>query len=250
MNTHATADRQWTEQALDNLIIEKQFRLRGLEVTRLDTFIDAAFAFVLTLLVISFDDIPSDYTEMLDTVKKIPAFFASFTTLMLFWLQHRRWSRRYGLESNRAVLLSLSLIFVVLVYVYPLRMIFEAMFDALSGGYLTASFQLEEFKELRAMFIYYSAGWFLMSIISSELYGAALRNSVSLGLNKIEFEITRDGRIRWIINASTGLLSILLALTLPDGLVALSGYLYFILIPLAALSYYVKKLGRKSKRAG
>ncbi len=69
MNTHATADKQWTETELDSLTVESQFRLRGLQVTRLDTFIDAAFAFVLTLLVISFDEIPSNYAEMMAAVK-------------------------------------------------------------------------------------------------------------------------------------------------------------------------------------
>ena len=41
MDTHATAGKQWTETELDSLTVACQFRLRGLEVTRLDTFIDA-----------------------------------------------------------------------------------------------------------------------------------------------------------------------------------------------------------------
>ena len=89
MSTHATAGKQWTETELDGLMTEDHFRLRGLEVTRLDTFIDAAFAFVLTLLVISFDEIPSTYAEMLAAVKRIPGFAASFAVLMMFWLQLR-----------------------------------------------------------------------------------------------------------------------------------------------------------------
>ena len=89
MSTHATAGKQWTETELDGLTTEDHFRLRGLEVTRLDTFIDAAFAFVLTLLVISFDEIPSTYAEMLAAVKRIPGFAASFAVLMMFWLQLR-----------------------------------------------------------------------------------------------------------------------------------------------------------------
>lgn len=84
MNTHATAGKQWTETELNSLTVESQFRLRGLEVTRLDTFIDAAFAFVLTLLVISFDEIPSNYAEMMAAVKRIPAFSASFAIIMMF----------------------------------------------------------------------------------------------------------------------------------------------------------------------
>ena len=41
MDTHATAGKQWTETELDSLTVASQFRLRGFEVTRLDTFIDA-----------------------------------------------------------------------------------------------------------------------------------------------------------------------------------------------------------------
>ena len=162
MNTHATAGRQWTETELDSLTVETEFRLRGLEVTRLDTFIDAAFAFVLTLLVISFDEIPSNHAEMLAAVKRIPGFAASFAILMMFWLQHRRWSRRYGLENYKTISLSLALIFVVLVYVYPLRMVFEGMFASLSGGYLSPSLRIETYDELRTLFVFYSVGFFAM----------------------------------------------------------------------------------------
>ena len=35
MTTHASAGKQWTEAELDSLTEENQFRLRGLEVTRL-----------------------------------------------------------------------------------------------------------------------------------------------------------------------------------------------------------------------
>ena len=41
MNPHATAGKQWTETELNSLTVASQFRLRGSEVTRLDTFIDA-----------------------------------------------------------------------------------------------------------------------------------------------------------------------------------------------------------------
>ena len=159
MNTHATAGKQWTETELNSLTVESQFRLRGLEVTRLDTFIDAAFAFVLTLLVISFDEIPSNYAEMMAAAKRIPAFAASFTILMMFWLSHRRWSRRYGLENSKTIWPSLALIFVVLVYVYPLRMIFEGWFSGLSGGYLPTSFSITTYDQVRMLFVFYSAGF-------------------------------------------------------------------------------------------
>ncbi len=241
MTTHATASKQWTETELHSLTVESQFRLRGLEVTRLDTFIDAAFAFVLTLLVISFDEIPSNYTEMLAAVKRIPGFAASFAILMMFWLQHRRWSRRYGLENSKTVLLSLALIFVVLVYVYPLRMIFEGMFHGLSGGYLSSSFRIETYAELRMIFVFYSVGFFAMSLLISQLYRTAMRNSTLLALNQMELRKTRIHMHAWALAGSCGLLSILLALVVPDAWVAVAGYMYFALFPAMQLPSFLDR---------
>jgi uncharacterized membrane protein len=231
MTTHASAGRRWTEKELANLTVEHEFRLRGLEVTRLDTFVDAAFAFVLTLLVISFDEIPSSISEMLAAVKRIPGFAASFIVLMIFWLQHRMWSRRYGLENSRTVLLSLTLIFVMLVYVYPLRMVFEGMFSNLTGGFLSTSYRIETYNDLRLIFIFYSAGFLALSLIVSRLFGVALLNAPSLALNTVELRKTRTEMHAWILAAGFGLLSILLALFLPDAWVVAAGYMYFALRP-------------------
>ncbi len=241
MNTHATASKQWTETELDSLTVENQFRLRGLEVTRLDTFIDAAFAFVLTLLVISFDEIPSNYTEILAAIKRIPGFAASFAILMMFWLQHRRWSRRYGLENLKTILHSLTLIFVVLVYVYPLRMILEGLFSDLSGGYLSTSFRVETYAELRMIFIFYSIGFFAMSLLISQLYRAAMSSSTLLALNPFELRRTKIDTHTWALAASFGLLSVLLALVLPDAWVAVAGYLYFALFLALRLPSYLDR---------
>ena len=241
MNTHATACKLWTEKELDGLTVEDQFRLRGLEVTRLDTFVDAAFAFVLTLLVISFDEIPSNYPEMLAAVRRIPGFAASFAILMMFWLQHRLWSRRYGLENFKTILHSLTLIFVMLVYVYPLRMIFEGLFSNLSGGFLSTSYQIETYNELRMIFVFYSVGFLAMSLLVSQLYRTAMRSSTSLALNQIELRKTRIKTHVWVIAASFGLLSILLALTLPDAWVVAAGYIYFASIPAMRLPAFLDR---------
>ena len=229
MTTHATSDKQWTEAELDSLTMEGQFRLRGLEVTRLDTFIDAAFAFVLTLLIISFDEIPSTYAELMVAIKRIPAFACSFLVLMMFWLRHRRLSRRYGLENSRTILLSLALVFVMLVYVYPLRILFEAMFYSVSDGYLPSSFRFQSIDEVRGFFAFYSIGFFAMSLIISELYRAALHNSTSLALNQFERRITKVGMQAWAVAASVGALVVLLMIVLPDAWVPYSGNVYFVL---------------------
>lgn len=231
MNTHASTDTGWTDEQLDDLTIEDKFRLRGLEVTRLDTLVDAAFAFVLTLLVISFDDIPSNIAEILAAVKRIPGFAASFAILMMFWLQHRKWSRRYGLENGKTVLHSLVLIFVMLVYVYPLRMVFEGLFSNLTGGYLSTSYQIETYDDLRLIFVFYSVGFLAMSLLISQLYRLAIHNCVLLRLNAIELRKSKIEMHVWALSASFGLVSIIMALILPDTWVVASAYMYFGLMP-------------------
>jgi uncharacterized membrane protein len=245
MSTHATASKQWIESDLERLPVEKNVRLRGLEVTRLDTFIDAAFAFVLTLLVISFDEIPSNFDEMVIAIKRIPGFFASFCALMMFWLSHRRWSRRYGLESNRTVLLSLAVIFMVLVYVYPLRMIFDGMFASISNGYFSSDLKLRTYAEVRGMFLFYSIGSGVMALLICDLYRNALINKAALGLSRDEIFETNLDITRWFIIAIFSLISIAIALTVRGGLVALAGYVYFLMFAVLPLASRLQRARQK-----
>ena len=50
---------------LDALPRRGAFRLRGLEMTRLESFVDAAFAFAVSLLVIAGQQVPDDLDTML-----------------------------------------------------------------------------------------------------------------------------------------------------------------------------------------
>src|SRR5207342_1232287 len=61
------------------------FRLRGIAMTRLETFIDAAFAFAITMLVIATQQIPDDIETLLAAFKNVPAFVASIIVLGIFW---------------------------------------------------------------------------------------------------------------------------------------------------------------------
>jgi hypothetical protein len=73
---------------LDALPRLKGFRLRGIAMTRLETFIDAAFAFAMTMLVIASQQIPDDIETLLAAFKNVPAFVASIIVLGIFWRGH------------------------------------------------------------------------------------------------------------------------------------------------------------------
>jgi len=82
------------------------FRLRGIAMTRLETFIDAAFAFAITMLVIATQQIPDDIETLLAAFKNVPAFVASIIVIGIFWRGHWLWSRRYGWRMARRSLLA------------------------------------------------------------------------------------------------------------------------------------------------
>ena len=159
---------------------------RGREVTRIEAFVDAAFAFAVTLLVISFDAIPDSVPALVAALKGVPAFAASFALLAWIWWSHAAWSRRYGLDDGRSVLLSLLLVFLVLVYVYPLRLIFSSFFDFLSRGWLQSPLQVRNPAELRAMFVAYAVAWTTLGLVVGELYRHAWRRRDALGLSREE----------------------------------------------------------------
>src|SRR5438477_11324179 len=106
---------------LDALPRLRGFRLRGMQMTRLETFIDAAFAFGITMLVIAAQQIPDDIETLLAAFKNVPAFVASIVVLGIFWRGHWLWSRRYGLEDGISIFVSWAMIVTILIYVYPLK---------------------------------------------------------------------------------------------------------------------------------
>src|SRR3954466_4133497 len=71
------------------------FRLRGQEITRLESFSDAVFGFALTLLVVSLD-VPKTFSDLVTTMRGFPAFALCFLFLALIWNGHYKYCRRTG----------------------------------------------------------------------------------------------------------------------------------------------------------
>src|SRR2546423_13098242 len=109
------------------------FRLRGREVTRLESFSDAVFGFALTLLVVSLD-VPKSFADLMNTMRGFPAFAVCFLLLALIWNAHYKFCRRYGLDDGTARFLTCVMLFLVLFYVYPLKFLFNVSITGLLFG--------------------------------------------------------------------------------------------------------------------
>ena len=196
------------------------FRERGHQVTRLEAFVDAAFAFAVTLLVIRVGTVPDSLPELYDALRGIPAFAASFAIVAMFWTAHNTWSRRYGLDDAGAVFVSLLLVFLVLVYVYPLRMLFASGFawatQALPPAFrLSSGFRLDGLPAVQQMFVIYAIAWTTLGIVIVQLYRHAWKRRAELELGLDEQAATRAEIARWAMVPATGLLSLGFALVLP-----------------------------------
>lgn len=191
------------------------FRQRGHQVTRTETFVDAAFAFSLTLLVIFHNDLPQTAAELRSALLRLPTFVLCFSMLALFWAAHNRWSRRFGMDDARSVVLSLAFVLVVLVYVYPLRMVISSFLAMLTGGALPSELGFDparQMVDLQTTFIVYSAGFFLLSFIIWWLNRNALRQAHAVPLDEEERYQTRSEIGSHAVLAGTALLSLCLSL--------------------------------------
>jgi uncharacterized membrane protein len=191
------------------------FLERGFAVTRLEAFVDAAFAFSVTLLVISLDAIPDSIPGMLLALRGVPAFAASFVQIMLFWLAHEAWSRRFGLDDARSSTLSLVMVFLVLVYVYPLKILFSAFFAWISGGWFPAVAPIHTLGDLQGMFVMYALAFGTLSICMVLLNRHALHAAVTPPLEPAERLVTRGEIVRWWFAAFVAGLSMAMALLMP-----------------------------------
>jgi uncharacterized membrane protein len=220
---------------LDALPRLRGFRLRGMEMTRLETFIDAAFAFAISMLVIAANRMPDNIEELLGAFRHVPAFVASIVVLGIFWRGHWKWSRRYGLEDGVSIFISWAMLVTILIYIYPLRAIFGSMWFLLSNGRLGHPLGLRADAQARALFAIFAIGFTAIALEILLLNLRAWQLREPLRLNERERLMTRDDIAGWSLPAIVGIVSLVLAVTLPINQIAWSGWVYFsmaILVPL------------------
>lgn len=205
---------------------------RGDKVTRLEAFVDAAFAFAVTLLVISGDRIPTSIEMLQQALKQIPSYAASFGIIMQIWMNHADWSRRFGLEDAVSDRLSLVLVFVLLIFVYPLKMVFGSFFALISGNYLPSQFTINAWSEVPALFQTFAIGFGSMGLIMCLLFWRAVKLGSGLGFSAAEIDYAKYKRLMWGMVVLFSTVSILLAMAIParaeSGLwIGMPGFIFF-----------------------
>jgi len=214
---------------------DPMFRWRGGDVSRLEGLSDAAFAFALTLLVVSLE-VPRTFDQMMTTVRQFPAFAICFALLINVWYYHYRFFRRYGLEDFTTILLNSALLFVVLLYVYPLKFVFSNLIDPLFG--IDTSVLMPDGSRVpaigprqgRPMMLFYSGGFAMICVLLIAMHLHAWRRRAELELDRLELLLTRAAVSAQLVSLGVAVVSLALA-GVGGRWVILSGLVYFVMGP-------------------
>lgn len=202
------------------------FRWRRHEASRVEGLSDIVFGFAIALLVVSLD-VPRDFDVFAATMKQFFLFAMSFALIVFIWWRQYRWFRRYALDDGVSFLLNALLLFVVLMYVYPLKYLLRVF-----GWFLGLVPQAEapniRFDQMPALMLVFSLCYFTIFLIFALLYWHAWRKREELELDEVERIQTRGAIIEDLGMATVAGISVILALV---GSVPFAGMIYFTLGP-------------------
>jgi uncharacterized membrane protein len=218
--------------------VEKSgFRWRAGDVTRLEQFSDAVFAFALALLVVA-NEIPRTGNEL---IAALVQFVVPFATFVWIWYAHYLYFRRYGFADAKATVLNAVLLLLILFYVFPLRFIMGALYD----GFLGRGWAFT-FTQGRILMLAYSLGFAAIFGMFALLYRHALRQREALELNDLEALITRSTATAYMLLMGVGMVSAVVASVGAWWTTPIAGGLYSLIGPIMWLHW--SRVRRKMDR--
>lgn len=172
--------------------MQNQFTIRGENPTRLENFSDAVFAFSITLLMISLE-VPKTFTQILGLTDELFAFAVTIIPLFIIWHQHRTFFRRYGLDDKAILKWNTVLLFIVLIFIFPLKFLSLFLIRFVSfiffGGenvFLT----MIEGVQVPWLMVYYGIAAIGILFVFSRFYKHALNMKDDLRLSIYESNLT------------------------------------------------------------
>lgn len=219
------------------------FRWRGEDVSRVEAFSDAVFAFAVTLLVVSLE-VPKTFGELLVDMRGFFAFAICFALLLYVWYEHYKYFRRYGLRDNPTIWLNSALLFLVLFYVYPLKFVFTLWMNELFGF---SENEMIEPSQIPLLMLVYGAGFVAIQLVFVLMYLRAYSRRNTLDLGTHELSVTREEIQGYLLNVAVGLASMAIALFGGEGTVAWAGWIYLLIFPLQIVNGRVMDSRRRNE---
>jgi len=218
---------------------------RSHEPSRLETFSDAVFAFALTLIIVSVE-VPKTFTDLLDMMKGVVSFGICFAFLFSIWNMQNKFFRRYGLTDSYTVFINGLLLFIALVYVYPLKFLTSLLNS--NDYYIDHGIKVEKITphQVAPLMVIYSLGLSLIYVLFFLMYRNAKAHAIALHLTPVELFETNSFMYANLLAASVGVAAATLALLLPVGTAGNSGLVFFLLGPVYSIWFSYR--GKKSRQ--
>ena len=201
----------------------------GRDVSRIEGFSDAVFGFALTLLVASLE-VPPDFAALKQTLRGFLPFALTFALISWIWYLHYSFFRQFGLEDRLTIVLNSILLFVVLFFVYPLKVVANSLVGF--GGVTFSSLSPED---NRFLMVSYSSGVIAVFLVFFLLNWNAYRQRKALRLTPADLYDIGTALRAHLSSTTLGVISVMLALTLPYSMFALSGLIYTLEGPLQGM---------------
>jgi uncharacterized membrane protein len=231
----------------EKLVTKKQSRdiikWRSHEPSRLETFSDAVFAFALTLIVVSIE-VPKSFDELTVVMRGTLSFAFCFLVLFMIWNNQNIFFRRYGLKDSYTVTLNGILLFVSLIYVYPMKFLTTLFVDDnyIDHGKVLPRMRVEQAPQLM---IIYSAGYMVIYLLFFLMYKNAEQQAQELELTDKELYETKTTSYINFINVVIGGLVIITVLIVPARWAGSCGFIYFLIGP--AYGIWFAYRGKRSR---
>jgi hypothetical protein len=227
--------------------------MRGDQVTRVEALSDVVFGFALTLLGVSLE-VPRTFDQLLETMREFPAFAICFAILISLWYDHYRFFRRYGLQDGRTIFLNSLLLFIVILYVYPLKFLFSLLvilwttkgdpMAHMPDGKLALMIRFDQAQWITFI---YGLGFAAVYAVLALLYTHAHRVRETLHLNTLESFETRERIIKNLLFCGLGLIAACGSVALGGYRGRFAGYAVFSLIPPVAIIHTSVTRRRREK---